>query len=79
MTSKFYYRVISEACGDPDLKDRLTYGLLVEAVAPGKWEHVQILHDVSPDLELAMHIADLFNTHQLHPIHLLDVVEDMLP
>ena len=79
MTVKFLYRVISETCTGPELKDRLTCGLLAEVVSPAKWEHVQILHDISPDLELVAHMANLFNTCQLHPIHLLDVVEDMLP
>ena len=79
MTVQFCYRVISETCGDPELEGRVTCGLLAETISDSRWTHIQTLHDVSPDLDLVMLMADQFNVHQLHPIHLQDAVEDMLP
>ena len=37
-----------------------------------------ILPDISTDFAFALRLAGLFTAKQLDPIHLLDIIEDML-
>lgn len=37
-----------------------------------------LLPDISTNFLFVLHLADIFTRNQLDPIHLLDVIEDML-
>ncbi len=39
---------------------------------------VEIVWDVTPDRNTALHIVEMLNRHQLSPIHMEDVIHDML-
>jgi hypothetical protein len=68
--------------------NRTTYSLISKESENGKAfglnaakEGIVILsiEDISPDELFVSGIIDLFNREQLDPIHVFDVLEDMLP
>ena len=70
---------MAETMCDPLLGKYRTYGIQANGKTEEGWEPVQVVHDVSTELQFAERLSDLFSLHQLSPIHLRDVVEDMLP
>ena len=43
-----------------------------------KHDMVSIIRDVTSDRKTALHIVEKFNRYQLSPIHLIDIIQDML-
>jgi transcriptional regulator with XRE-family HTH domain len=75
---RFFYQMERQFCDDPVLEEYQSWGLKVYVHTAGQWLFVDALRDVSTDFTAVRHMADAFNRHQLHPIHLRDAVEDML-
>ncbi len=57
----------------------ITYGIQAIRKTALGWEMGEIIHDVTTELRLAAELAQFFNRYQLSPIHLRDVIEDMIP
>ena len=72
--SKWKYSVLPENFHQLELGEYRTYGIQIITS-----DHVDILHDVSACKELTAHIVALLNHYQVSPVHLYDVVVDMLP
>lgn len=66
-----HYQAVPESGCHPDIGKYRTYGI---QVIPQSF-----IHDVSTDGATVERMANLFTEHQLSPLHLFDVVEDMLP
>jgi hypothetical protein len=77
--SRWRYWAVAERGHSAELGGYDTYGLLAASTEPDGRGAVKLLHDVSPDGETVRSMAEKFTKHQLSPVHLLDVVEDMLP
>lgn len=65
------YCVICENLHHVDLGNYNTYGIKV--LNSGK-----VIHDISTNKKDVVFMVYLFNKHQLNPIHLLEVIEDLL-
>lgn len=55
-----------------------TFGLRVLQSRDGFEDEIMLLPDISTDFSLVLRLAALFTRKQLNPIHLLDVLEDLL-
>ena len=73
------YQPICESVFDPELGKYDTYGIRASRKTPEGWELIEFIHDVTTEKELVKKMARLFNIHQLSPIHLREVLIDMLP
>lgn len=71
---RWQYSIISEISYDKDIGQFHTYGIQINGP-----NHKEILHDVSIFKNTVNYMAELFNLHQLSPIHLKDAVEDLSP
>lgn len=67
------YRLLTEDLYHSDLGEYRTYGILVTAL-----DCMDILHDVSICKKEVDYMVKALNRHKLSPIHLNDVVMDML-
>lgn len=70
----FQYLPIENEAFSPCLGPYRTFGLRV--LRSG--EELMILPDVSTDFAFVLRLAGLFTQKQLDPLHLADVLEDML-
>lgn len=68
----YRYSVIEERLFSEDLGGYTSYGLLVTGAQELR------LSDVSPDREFVAALAMQFNELQLSPIHLSEVIQDLL-
>jgi hypothetical protein len=76
----YKYHAISELYPVPYVDEHRAFGFLVDAYySDGSAREYMIMHDVTTDVQFILNLADLFNSRKLHPLHLKDVVEDMLP
>ncbi len=73
----FRYCAVEEHLCSPELGKYATYGLAVIDEHGG--QTVATIHDVSSDGETVRRMAALFTERSLSPLHVHDVVEDMLP
>ena len=74
----FRYLSIENEVFSPCLGRYRTFGLRVLRSGEEGEEEVMILPDISTDFAFALRLAGLFTAKQLDPIHLLDIIEDML-
>jgi transcriptional regulator with XRE-family HTH domain len=75
---RFFYQMERQFCDGSVLGEYRSWGLKVYVHTAGQWLLADALRDISTDFTAVRHMADAFNRHQLHPIHLRDAVEDML-
>lgn len=68
------YEVVSEDAYNADSGKFRTYGIQLIRL-----NHEKTLHDVSTDRNIVDWMTELFNHHQLSPLHLIDAVVDLLP
>ena len=54
------------------------FGLQVCKVRDGVNEEIIFLPDISTDVSFVLHLVEIFNRKQLDPIHLMDVMENLL-
>ena len=74
----FLYLPIESEVNSPYLGTYRAFGLRVLRNEAGKDTELMILPDVSTDFNFTLHLASLFTKKQLDPLHLLDVLEDIL-
>ena len=72
----FQYLPIENEAFSPYLGPYRTFGLRV--LRTGEEREVMVLPDVSTDFAFVLRLAGLFTEKQLDPLHLVDVLEDML-
>lgn len=72
--SRWRYRVVSEDLYRLESGKYHTYGIQLETSGCA-----DTLHDISVCKKTAEHMVELLNHYQVSPIHLYDVVTDMLP
>lgn len=75
----WFYQVTTEIICDQLLGQYRTYGLLVSCKTEKGWEQAEQIKDVTTDAIMAEKLAQLFNEHQLSPVHLKDALDNMLP
>ena len=68
------YTTVSEHLSSAELGDYHTYGIRVTSGS-----ETRTVHDISTRRETVDRMAALFNRHRLRPVHLMEVIEDMLP
>lgn len=71
---KWQYCVVHETGYHTDLGEYTTYGIQLTLPNDSK-----IVHDISTSRKTVEQMVALFNRCQLSPVHLYDVVTDMLP
>lgn len=74
----YYYRCIREEGSLPDIGSYTTFGIMALKYANGRWQKLAFISDVSLDCRMVQDLASLCTQYQLHPCHLLDVVEDAI-
>ncbi|MGM9521502.1 MAG: DUF6514 family protein [Oscillospiraceae bacterium] len=79
MSAGWNYRVMEETIDHPEFGRYITYGIQVGCETEHGWEPMDTLHDVTTDSCIAKLMALLFNSCQLSPVHLREVVGDLLP
>lgn len=74
----FVYLPIENEMHAPYLGRYRTFGLRVLRSEAEEDRELMILPDVSTDFAFTLRLASLFTRKQLSPLHLLDVLEDLL-
>lgn len=74
----FQYLPIQNELFSPEIGTYRAFGLRVLRVRDGRDEEVMILPDVSTDFSFTLRLASLFTEKQLDPIHLVDVLLDLI-
>lgn len=74
----YLYLPIENELSSPCIGPYRTFGLRVLRSEDGEDEEVMVLPDVSTDFAFTLRLASLFTRKQLSPLHLLDVLEDLL-
>nr|WP_325229853.1 DUF6514 family protein [uncultured Oscillibacter sp.] len=74
----YQYLPIENEAFSPYIGRYRTFGLRVLQVEEGEEREVMILPDVSTDFAFTLRLAGLCTQKQLSPLHLLDVLEDLL-
>lgn len=74
----FQYLPIENEVFSPYLGWYRTFGLRVLRTGGKEEAEVMILPDVSTDFGFVLRLAGLFTEKQLDPVHLLDVIGDLL-
>lgn len=74
----YYYRCIEERFQTPETGDYTSFGIAAFRRLAGRWQTLFQISDVSLDEKRVHELAALCTRYQLHPEHLLDVVEDSL-
>lgn len=74
----FQYLPIQNELFSPEIGTYQSFGLRVLRVRDGRDEEVMILPDVSTDFSFTLRLASLFTEKQLDPIHLVDVLLDLI-
>ncbi|MDR3313507.1 MAG: DUF6514 family protein [Oscillospiraceae bacterium] len=72
-TQNRHYYVTCQPCRQPGYGCYISYGLALRGAEQG-----YSLPDVSPQRQFVEGIAALFNRTQLSPVHMYEVVEDIL-
>ena len=70
----YQYLPVENKTNSPYIGNYRTFGL---RVLQGD-EELMIMPDISTDFAFTLRLASLFTRKQLSPLHLLDVLEDML-
>lgn len=74
----YLYLLIENDMCSPYVGQYHTFGLRILQSENGEDEEIMVLPDVSTDFSFTLHLASLFTRKQLSPLHLLDVLEDLL-
>ena len=75
----WHYCIIEEMQDSQILGRYETYGISVSVQTEQGYREICQLHDVTTSHQLACILVERFNQLQLSPIHLREVVEDLLP
>ena len=74
----FVYQVVEERFYDADIGKYISFGLIVLYTTYGEYREIMKVSDISTDRERVELLADRCRRYQLHPIHLMDVIEDFI-
>lgn len=74
----FQYLPIENEIISPYLGNYQTFGLRVCRIDTYIDEEIMCLPDISTDYFFVLRLAELFTRKQLDPLHLLEVLEDLL-
>ena len=74
----FQYLPIQSELFSPEIGPYRAYGLRVLRTRDGQDEEIMILPDVSTNFSFTLRLASLFTKKQLDPMHLLDVIPDLI-
>ena len=74
----FRYLPFESVGSSPYIGTYRTFGLRVLQSREGLEDEVMLLPDISTSFSFVLRLAALLTRKQLHPIHLLDVMEDLL-
>lgn len=74
----YQYLPIQNEIFSPEIGKYRTFGLRVLRVQDGEDQEIMILPDVSTDFSFTLRLASLFTEKQLDPLHLLDVLYDII-
>ena len=74
----FLYMPLKEHLSHPNLGNYISYGIRVRLVRKAYCKDIVFVSDISTDPKFISHISILFTREQLDPIHLPDVLEDLL-
>ena len=77
--NKFRFFAVEETYCTPENCSYTAYSIYAEELTSQGWVHALSIPDVSCDKGFAMQLAEQCTRIQLSPMHLLDVVLDMLP
>ena len=72
------YIPVKQRLSSPDLGYYISYGIRVRLVRKAYCKDLAFVSDVSTDPRFISHLSRLFTKEQLDPIHLPDVLEDLL-
>lgn len=74
----YQYLPIQNEIFSPEIGKYRTFGLRVLRTQDGEDQEIMILPDVSTDFSFTLRLASLFTEKQLDPLHLLDVLYDII-
>lgn len=74
----FQYLPIEKEIDSPCIGHYRSFGLRVLQSEGAEDQELMVLPDVSTDFEFTLRLASILTKKQLSPIHLLDVLEDLL-
>lgn len=74
----FQYLPIENEMRSPYLGSYQTFGLQICRIDPCIDEEIMRIPDISANYIFVLRLAELFTRKQLDPLHLLDVLEDLL-
>ena len=74
----FRYLPFESEVSSPYIGAYRAFGLRVSQIRDGFEDEVMLLPDISTNFSFVLHLAALLTRKQLDPIHLLDVMEDLL-
>ena len=74
----FLYLPIESERTSPCTGPYRIFGLQVCNIRDGVNEEIIFLPDISTDASFVLRLVEIFNRKQLDPIHLMDVMEDLL-
>lgn len=77
--NQFRFRAVKQNFFKTECGHYKAYSICAEQQAPQGYINTLIIPDVSCDKEFAVQLAEQCTRKQLSPLHLLDVVLDMLP
>ena len=77
--NKFRFFAIEDTYCTTESCSHIAYAICAEELASQGWVSVHTIPGVSCDKEFASHLAEQCTRLQLSPMHLLDIVLDMLP
>lgn len=71
---RWFYSAVAECLYRPEFGSYRAYGIRVEGGG-----EFYVVHDISTRRQLVDRMVFLFNRCWLYPVHLREVIEDMLP
>lgn len=74
----YRYLPVENEVVSPYIGHYRTFGLRVLRTGERGDEEIMVLPDVSTDFGFVLRLASLFTVKQLDPLHLLDVIGDLL-
>lgn len=76
--AKFFYQPEREFCVHPIIGTYIGWGIKAYVYTDEQWSVAGVLHDIATDREQVAGMAERLNRNQVQPVHLMDVVEDLL-
>ena len=70
------YEIFNQRIESPELGEYVSYGIICK---DREGKTIKSVSDISTKMEVVADIAKRCNAGALHPMHLIDVVTDMLP